>query len=283
MKSQSQPAPAVDPGRSFTALWEVVCKLRSDAGCPWDREQTFASMKNQFLDEVYEFVDALEEDDATAMAEELGDLFFHLLFFSRLGEDERRFSLDLVLERIRAKLIRRHPHVFVADGAAVSSAEVEVNWERIKREQEGKEYASLLDGVPASLPSLLKAHAFGRKAARVGFDWPDAAAVLPKLREELGEVEEVLAEGDERLEEELGDLLFVTVSLVRIAGYDPDRVLDRANRKFENRFRRMEELAREAGSGLAQMELEKQEMLWSRAKREEKNSDPVENFAEQVS
>ncbi|NPA24592.1 MAG: nucleoside triphosphate pyrophosphohydrolase [Deltaproteobacteria bacterium] len=280
MKSQSQPVSSVDPGRKFAALWQVICKLRSDEGCPWDREQTFASMKNQFLDEVYEFIDALEEDDATAMAEELGDLFFHLLFFCRLGEDGGRFVLDEVLERIRAKLIRRHPHVFAAGEMTVSSEEVKANWEKIKREQEGKEYASLLDGVPVSLPPLLKAYTFGRKAAGVGFDWPDAAAVLPKLREEMAEVEEVLAEGGVRLEEELGDLLFVTVNLVRLAGYDPGRVLDRANRKFESRFRRMEEMASEAGTGLAQMELEKQERLWSRAKREEKSPDPVENFAE---
>ncbi len=280
MKSQSQPASPADPGRSFSALWQVVCKLRSDEGCPWDREQTFATMKNQFLDEVYEFIDALEEDDAAAMAEELGDLFFHLLFFCRLGEDGGRFHLGEVLERIRAKLIRRHPHVFTSGKVTLNSEEVKLNWEKIKREQEGREYASLLDGVPASLPPLLKAYTFGRKAAGVGFDWPDAAAVLPKLREELGEVEEVLAEGGGRLEEELGDLLFVTVNLVRLAGYDPGRVLDRANRKFESRFRRMEELAGEAGSGLGQMELERQEQLWSRAKQEEKGCGPVENLAE---
>jgi len=261
LKSSAESVPA-----SFDKLWQVVRKLRSPEGCPWDREQDFSSMKNQFLEEVYEFVDALENDENPAMAEELGDLFFHLLFFSCLAEGEERFTLDYVLEQIRAKLIRRHPHVFAQPEDSISSAQVKVNWEQIKRDVEGKEYVSLLDGIPASLPSLLKALTFGKKAAKVGFDWPSPAALMPKIREELNEVEEVLEVGGERLEEELGDLLFGAVNLVRLSGFEPGRVLHRANEKFERRFRYMEETAVADGSDLEKLGLEEQEKLWNEAK-----------------
>ncbi len=200
------------------------------------------------------------------MSEELGDLFFHLLFFSCLAEDDERFTLDHVLEQIKAKLIRRHPHVFAQPEKDISSVQVTANWEQIKRDIEGKEYASLLDGVPVSMPPLLKALAFSKKAAKVGFDWPSAAAVLPKMREELDEVEEVLEVGGERLEEELGDLLFVAVNLIRVSGFEPGQVLHRANIKFDRRFRFMEESALADGSDLADLELEEQEILWQKAK-----------------
>ncbi len=265
MKSQLKSAPE-RVQEEFGQLWQVVCKLRSQEGCPWDREQDFSSMKNQFLEEVYEFVDALEEDASPAMAEELGDLFFHLLFFSCLAEDGARFSLEQVLEQIKAKLIRRHPHVFAQPEEQITSLQVKANWEKIKRDVEGKEYASLLDSVPVSMPPLLKALAFGKKAAKVGFDWPSPAAVMPKMREELDEVEEVLEDGGERLEEELGDLLFVAVNLVRVSGFEPGRVLHRANEKFERRFRFMEKAALADGSDIAKLSLEEQEVLWQKAK-----------------
>ncbi len=254
----------------FSELWQIVCKLRSPEGCPWDREQDFASMKNQFLDEVYEYIDALEADDSCAMSEELGDLFFHLLFFSCLGEDGKRFKLETTLEQIKAKLIRRHPHVFSEVAAGdISPEEVKVNWDRIKREVEGKEYKSVLDSVPASLPPLLKAFVLGQKAAKVGFDWTSPAEIMPKLYEELAEVEEVLESGGERLQEELGDLLFVVVNLVRLSDFEPGRVLNRANLKFSRRFRFMEQQALSQGSNLAAFTLEKQEILWQQAKLEQ--------------
>ncbi|MCD6292141.1 MAG: nucleoside triphosphate pyrophosphohydrolase [Deltaproteobacteria bacterium] len=266
LKSSSDGADRVS--KIFSELWQVVCKLRSPEGCPWDREQDFSTMKNQFLEEVYEFIDALEDNETPAMAEELGDLFFHLLFFSCLGEEGERFTLEDVLEQIKAKLVRRHPHVFAEPQKSISSAQVKTNWEQIKREVEGKCYASLLDGVPASLPPLQKAFTFGKKAAKVGFDWPDPAALMPKIREELGEVEEVLESGGERLEEELGDLLFVVVNLVRKAGFEPGRALHRANRKFDHRFRFMEKSAATAGVDLEKLGIEKQESLWEKAKLE---------------
>ena len=250
----------------FDELWQTVCKLRSPEGCPWDREQDFSTMKNQFLDEVYEFVDALEADDTKEMSEELGDLFFHLLFFSCLGEDGGRFTLENTLEQIKAKLVRRHPHVFSVAENDISPEQVKVNWDRIKREVEGKEYESALDSVPASLPPLLKAFVYGQKAAKVGFDWSSPAEVMPKLREEMAEVEEVLESGGERLQEELGDLLFVVVNLVRLSGFEPGRVLNRANLKFSRRFRFMEQVAASRGLDLKQLDLEEQESLWQQAK-----------------
>ncbi len=253
----------------FNELWQTVRKLRSPEGCPWDREQDFSSMKSQFLDEVYEFIDALEADDTEGMSEELGDLFFHLLFFSCLGEDGGLFTLGNTLEQIKAKLVRRHPHVFSDAEQDISPDQVKVNWDKIKREVEGKAYESVLDSVPASLPPLLKAFVYGQKAAKVGFDWSSPAAVLPKLREELAEVEEVLESGGERLQEELGDLLFVVVNLVRLSGCEPGRVLNRANLKFSRRFRFMEQAAGVQGSTLAELKLEKQEILWLKAKLEE--------------
>jgi tetrapyrrole methylase family protein/MazG family protein len=253
----------------FQELWQTVCKLRSPEGCPWDREQDFASMKNQFLDEVYEFIDALEADDSRAMSEELGDLFFHLLFFSCLGEDGERFKLETTLEQIKAKLIRRHPHVFSdTEVDDITPEQVKVNWDRIKREVEGKEYKSALDSVPASLPPLLKSYIFGQKAAKVGFDWSSPNEVMPKLKEELAEVEEVLKAGGAPLEEELGDLMFVVVNLVRLSGMEPGRVLNRANLKFAQRFRFMEQAAAGRGLDLEELELEDQELLWQKAKDE---------------
>jgi len=266
MENQSSlPAVAV----KFNELWQIVCKLRSPEGCPWDREQDFVSMKNQFLDEVYEFIDALEADDSCAMSEELGDLFFHLLFFSCLGEDGERFKLENTLEQIKAKLIRRHPHVFSeVEAGNISPEEVKVNWDRIKREVEGKEYKSALDSVPTSMPPWLKAYIFGQKAAKVGFDWSSPDEVMPKLREELTEVEEVLEAGGAALEEELGDLMFVAVNLVRLSGFEPGRVLNRANLKFAERFRFMEQAAAARGVSLEELELEDQEILWQKAKDE---------------
>lgn len=266
MEDRPEPSSA-GTGDKFQELWQTVKKLRSPEGCSWDREQDFASMKNQFLDEVYEFVDALEEDDNLAMSEELGDLFFHLLFFSCLGEDGGRFTLESTLEQIKSKLIRRHPHVFSGEESNnISPEEVKVNWDRIKWEVEGKEYESSLDSVPTSLPPLLKAFVFGQKAAKVGFDWSSPSEVLPKLQEELAEVEEVLESGGERLQEELGDLLFVVINLVRLSGFEPGRVLNRANMKFSRRFRSMEQAASLQGSNLAELTLEKQEILWQQAK-----------------
>ncbi|MBW1644916.1 MAG: nucleoside triphosphate pyrophosphohydrolase [Deltaproteobacteria bacterium] len=274
MKSQPRPAAGENGGAPAPELEElrrlraVIAKLRAPDGCSWDREQDFASMKPRFLEEVYEYIDALENDDRQGMQEELGDLFFHLLFAVLLGEEEGSWSLAAILAGIREKLVRRHPHVFAAAGR-LDSGEVRDQWEEIKRRVEGKNYQSVLDGIPRSLPPLQKAYQFGKQCRKIGFDWPTAAAVVPKVHEELREVEEALAGGRRReLQEELGDLMFVIVSLVRLLEFDPDSLLQAANRKFERRLRAMEAAAARQQRSLAAMSLDEQEELWQQVKKQ---------------
>jgi len=255
----------------FLRLREVIHKLRSPGGCPWDREQDFSSMKPKFLEEVYELIDSLEQNDFTGMREELGDLFFHLLFMVLLGEEESHWTLDDVLDGIAEKLIRRHPHVFVRPGAIESSSQVLTQWDEIKKQVEGKNYQSLLDNVPRTLPPLQKAFVYGKKGRKVGFDWQSAAEVLPKVYEELQEVEEALA-GNRReaLAEELGDLFLVMVSLARHLDFEPEGLVRAANRKFDCRFREMERSAALQGTSLEQLSLEEKEILWQKAKKRQK-------------
>ncbi len=274
MKSQ---LPGMSPGsvkdgkttaEKFLRLREVIYQLRSPGGCPWDREQDFASMKPRFLEEVYELIDALEQNDFLGMREELGDLFFHLLFMALLGEEGNHWTLDDVLDEIAEKLIRRHPHVFAQSGTIESSSQVLTQWDEIKKQIEGKNYQSLLDNVPQSLPPLQKACVYGKKGRKVGFDWQSASEVLPKLYEELQEVEEAMA-GDDReaLAEELGDLFLAMVSLVRHLDFEPEGLVRAANRKFEYRFREMERIAAVQKTSLEQLSLEEKEILWQMAKK----------------
>ena len=252
----------------FLRLWEVIRRLRSPGGCPWDREQDFFSMKPKFLEEVYELIDSLEQNDYPGMREELGDLFFHLLFMALLDEEKKHWTLDDVLHGIAEKLIRRHPHVFEQPGAVESSSQVLTQWDEIKKKVEGKDYQSLLDNVPRTLPPLQKAFVYGKKGRKVGFDWQSAAEVLPKVHEELQEVEEALA-GNSRtaLAEELGDLFLVMVSLVRHLDFEPEALVRAANRKFDSRFREMERSAAARGTSLEQLSLEEKEILWQQAKK----------------
>ncbi len=252
----------------FLRLREVIRQLRSPGGCPWDREQDFSSMKPRFLEEVYELVDALEQNNFTGMQEELGDLFFHLFFMALLGEEGNHWTLDDVLDGIAEKLIRRHPHVFVQPGAIESSSQVLTQWDEIKKQIEGKNYQSLLDNVPRTLPPLQKAYVYGKKGRKVGFDWRSAAEVLPKVYEELQEVEEAMS-GDDReaLAEELGDLFLAMVSLARHLDFEPEGLVRAANRKFDYRFREMERIAAVQGTSLEQLSLEEKEILWQEAKK----------------
>ncbi|NIA19336.1 MAG: nucleoside triphosphate pyrophosphohydrolase [Xanthomonadaceae bacterium] len=252
----------------FLQLREVIRQLRSPGGCPWDREQDFSSMKPKFLEEVYELVDALEQNDLAGMREELGDLFFHLLFMALLGEEGNYWTLDDVLDEIAEKLIRRHPHVFTQSGMIETSSQVLTQWDEIKKQVEGKNYQSLLDNVPRTLPPLQKAYVYGKKGRKVGFDWRSAAEVLPKVYEELQEVEDAMAGNDrEALAEELGDLFLVMVSLARHLDFEPEGLVRAANRKFDHRFREMERIAAAQGTSLEQMSLEEKEILWQAAKK----------------
>src|SRR5690606_25924257 len=251
-------------------LLEVMARLRDPAdGCPWDREQDFASIAPYTLEEAYEVADAIARDDLAALREELGDLLFQVVFHARLAEEAGAFDFDAVAAAITDKLVRRHPHVFGTPEERARGAEPGA-WERIKaQERRGKEDpgAGALDGVALALPALRRAEKLAARAARVGFDWPDADGPRAKLDEELAELARARAAGDaSQVTEELGDLLFTVANLARHLEVDAEEALARANRKFERRFRRMEEAARTAGVRLAELSPEALEAYWEAAK-----------------
>ncbi len=255
-------APLAD-SRAVAALGYITARLRGPGGCPWDREQTHASLTPYMIEEAYEAVDAIERDDIADMIEELGDVLLQVVLHSQLAEEAGRFSLDDVAEEVNRKLVRRHPHVF-GDTVARTSSEVLRNWERIKRTEKGERRASALDGIPAALPALSLAQTMGRKAAKLGFDWPDAAGVLAKVGEELAEIS-AAASADER-QDEMGDLLFALTSACRHLGIDAESALRGATHKFAARFRRVESLARERNLDLAALDAARLDDLWQEAK-----------------
>jgi len=254
-------------------LHEIMARLRGPGGCPWDQEQTAGSLRTYVLEEAYEVAEAIDDDDWEALRGELGDLLLQIVFLARLAEEAGRFQFGDVAGAISEKLVRRHPHVF-GDGDARTSAEVWKRWDEIKteerREANGDGPSSRLDGVPRNLPALGRARLLADKAARVGFDWPSAAAILEKIREEADEVEQALdAPAREFVADELGDLLFATASLARRVGLDPETCLARANRKFETRFRKAETFADEAGRRFEDMTPAEIDELWESAKKSE--------------
>ena len=248
----------------------VMQRLRDPvSGCAWDREQTMQSIVPHTLEEAYELADAVAAGERGAIRDELGDLLFQVVFLSRIAEEEGAFDLDAVATAIADKLERRHPHVFAAPDA-LSAAEQTVAWEGFKAaERAASGSAGTLDGIARALPALTRALKLGKRAARVGFDWPDASGLRAKLDEELGEFEETLRDREprERQEEELGDLLFVIANWARHLGLDPEAALRGSNAKFEARFARMEAYARAQGKDLAALDLDAWEALWARAKR----------------
>ncbi|MDH7568828.1 MAG: nucleoside triphosphate pyrophosphohydrolase [Armatimonadota bacterium] len=259
------------PANSFQRLVEVMDALRDPGGCPWDAEQTHQTLKKYLLEEAYEFFDAIDEGDDERMADELGDLLLQVVFHARIAKEEGRFHIGDSIRAIVEKLVRRHPHVF-GSVEVRGAAEVLDNWERIKAgERLTRHRASVLDGVPRSMPALARAYALTRRAARVGFDWRAAEDVLAKLAEESAEVREALAEGDAaRVHHEVGDLLFVLVNLARKAGVDPEDALAAANARFSARFRYIEAEASQQGQKLEEMSLEAMDALWNEAKQLEK-------------
>ena len=252
---------------TFEGLLQLLQRLRGPDGCPWDREQTRQSLRRQFVEEFYELLEAIDQDDATHMAEELGDVMLHMGFQLRLGEEAGEFTPSEVLARLIEKLVRRHPHVF-GDAAAGDARDVEANWEEIKqKEREGQpgNEASLLEGVPRGMPSLAYAQTVQVRAARTGFDWDDYSGVVAKVAEEVEELEEVESVPDR--ERELGDLLFSMVNAARWLGVDAEAALRQANARFFTRFARMESLSRERNLSFLDMPLEDKESLWQEAKR----------------
>jgi MazG family protein len=251
---------------AFHWLVEVMSRLRRE--CPWDREQTSRSILPYLIEETYEVLEAIEAGDPAEIRAELGDLLLQVLFHSELASERGEFDVYDVAEAIRAKMVHRHPHVF-GDSTASNPEEVLAQWSRIKAAERRAERTdvSVLDGVPSSLPSLLRAERLGEKASRVGFDWPDPAAVLDKVREELGELEEALRGGaDDRVEAELGDLLFALASLGRKRGTSAELALKRALDRFERRFRAVEAAVSESGRDVHAVSLEELEEHWRRVK-----------------
>jgi MazG family protein len=252
-------------------LLAIMARLRDpDRGCPWDREQNFATIAPYTIEEAYEVADAIERQDMTALKDELGDLLLQVVFHARMAEEAGLFAFDDVAQAIADKMERRHPHVF-GDAEIASVAAQNDAWEAHKAaEREAKgEAASVVEGVAIALPALVRAAKISRRAARIGFDWPDADSVIDKIEEELDEIEDAI---DDRappaaLEEEIGDLLFATANLARKLDIEPETALRRATAKFERRFRRVETLAAERGIG---RNLDALEALWQEVKAEEK-------------
>lgn len=289
-------------GERFERAVAIMARLRGPGGCPWDREQTFDSIKPYTLEETYEVLEAIDNRDWKELPGELGDLLLQVLFYSQMAKEEGTFSIDDVLDRLSNKLIHRHPHVF-GDVKAETSSDVLRNWEALKSEEkkkslqsQGKEVQakkSALDGVSTAMPGLLEAHKLSWRAARVGFDWPNIQDLFGKLHEETEELQEHLkkypppgpqphaqgiAESGKRqisqelrqqLEDELGDLFFTLVNIARYLSLDSESALKKANRKFKRRFQWVEEKLRAAGRTPQQSNLQEMESLWRQAKQQE--------------
>ena len=293
-------------GERFERAVSIMARLRAPGGCPWDREQTFDSIKPYTLEETYEVLEAIDNRDWPELAGELGDLLLQVLFYSEMAQEQGTFSIDDVLDRLSTKLVDRHPHVF-GDVKAETPSEVVRNWEALKAQEKKKRLEagaskdagvdknaqSVLAGISSAMPALLQAHKLSSRAAHVGFDWPDIAGLFDKLREETDELQGVLqdfpAPGPQphsrgvagsgrpkisddlraRLEEEVGDLFFVLVNIARYLSLDPESALNKTNRKFQRRFQWMEERLHASQRTAEQASMEELESLWQQAKQQE--------------
>ncbi len=262
-------------GKKFQELVALVDRLRGPEGCPWDRQQTFDTLKPMLLEEAYEALEALDSGDTEAFCSELGDLLFQVVFLSQVAESEGAFDVDAVTAAILSKMIRRHPHVF-GEVKADTAERVLHHWESIKREERakaapaGNREDSILDHLPR-LPALLTANKLTSKASRVGFDWSHIDEIIGKLEEEIDELREALeSQGrprQERIEQEVGDLLFAVVNIARFLGVDPETALRKTNRKFVQRFQFIETSLRQAGKDFEDSTIEEMEGLWQQAKK----------------
>ncbi len=288
-------------GERFERAVEIMARLRAPGGCPWDREQSFDTIKPYTLEETYEVLEAIDNRDWKELKGELGDLLLQVLFYSQMAREEGHFSIDDVLDRLAKKLVDRHPHVF-GEVKADTPAEVLRNWEALKAEEKrtnaqengdmGADSQSVLSGVSSKMPALLEAHKLSSRAAHVGFDWPAIEGLFAKLEEETKELREELkdlpaksadpgrgiagsgkpqvpAALRERLEDEVGDLFFVVVNIARYLSLDPESALRKTNRKFKKRFQWMEQQLKAGGRGPAQASMDELEGLWQQAKKQE--------------
>jgi MazG family protein len=296
-------------GERFERAVAIMARLRGPGGCPWDREQTFDTIKPYTLEEAYEVIEAIDARDWPELTGELGDLLLQVLFYSQMASEEQRFSIDDVLDRLSNKLVDRHPHVF-GDVKADTPGEVLRNWQALKAEEKKKRQQdsgddadaakaghpdSVLHGISSAMPSLMAAYKISSRAAQVGFDWPNIEALFDKLKEEMGELRQNLEEYPEpgpqpvgasstasargvkvpedlreRLEDEVGDLLFVLVNVARYLALDPESALRKTNRKFRRRFEYLEDKLRQQGRKPADASLDEMESLWQESKRQEK-------------
>ena len=270
---------SLNKGNRFEELVSLVNRLKGPEGCPWDREQTFDTLKPLVLEEAYEVLEAMDLGDRHELCAELGDLLFQVVFVSKLAEEEGSFEIDDVIGTIISKMIRRHPHVF-GDQRASSPEEVIKNWESIKQIERAdrknpilaeKATPSILEGI-SPMSALLEANKLTAKASRVGFDWSDIEEIFEKLHEEVNELKEALKDGkqgpvDPRVEQEVGDLLFVAVNIARFLKIDPETALRKTNKKFIQRFHHIEECLREAGRDFSQSNIQELEHLWQQAKK----------------
>jgi MazG family protein len=295
-------------GELFERAVSIMARLRGPGGCPWDREQTFDSIKPYTLEETYEVLEAIDNRDWDELSSELGDLLLQVLFYAQIAREEQTFSIDQVLDRLSRKLVDRHPHVF-GDVKAETSSDVLRNWETLKAEEKKKrleasgektaesgkdnnDSQSVLAGVSTAIPALLEAYKLSSRAAHVGFDWPDVDGLFEKLHEETQELQKELAQAPDtgprrsgiagssgwqiskelrgRLEEEVGDLFFVLVNIARYLSLDPESALRRTNRKFKRRFQWIEEQLRASGRSPQQSTMQELESLWQQAKLQER-------------
>jgi ATP diphosphatase len=257
-------------------LLGIVRRLRDpDQGCPWDVGQTFQSIVPHTIEEAYELADAIESNDFDQIREEAGDVLFQVLFYAQMADEKQHFNFADVVDGLSEKLIRRHPHVFSRNSTAqqetpIAVSDVSDSWEKIKRtERQGKQQSGILDDIPVSLPALTRAQKIQKRASRVGFDWADVAGVFEKLEEEICELKEALVEGEKAaIESELGDVLFCVVNLARHLDFDAETAMRGATRKFEGRFRLMEEQAIASGSRLEDESVSTLEARWQTVKRD---------------
>lgn len=247
-------------------LLEVMETLRRE--CPWDRKQTFESLRNNTIEETYELADAITERNLEGIKEELGDLLLHVVFYSKLGDEEEAFDFADVANALCDKLIYRHPHIY-GDVHANTPEEVKANWEALKLKKKNRK-SGTLGGVPTSLPAMVKAYRMGEKAAGAGFDWEQREDIWDKVREEMREIEvEMLAKNQDALEAEFGDLFFAMINACRLYGVDPEVALERTNKKFMRRFAAIEQAAEECGKPLRELTLDEMEAAWQKAKKSE--------------
>ncbi|MFC4024117.1 nucleoside triphosphate pyrophosphohydrolase [Oceanobacillus longus] len=263
------PAPPTTLNHTFNRLREIMATLRGPGGCPWDQKQTYESLREYTIEEVYELIDAIDAEDDENIIEELGDILMHVMLYGQIGEDDGYFTIDDVIRSITEKMIFRHPHVF-SDTKVNSVEEVTRNWEELKKEEKGDKRKSVLDGVPKHLPSLAKAYKLQKKAAKVGFNWKDVKDIWLKLEEELNEVQEAIeTKTINEIEDEFGDVLFVLANLTRYYKINPEIALNRANQKFISRFTYIEKQFEKKNADMNKATLEEMDVYWNQAKERE--------------